>query len=251
MADVELPLTGHLAELRSRLLKALLGIAATFSVCYPQSAHLFHVLEWPLKTAAAEGGYELQIVGTGVAEAFFTRLSVSFIAAVFLALPIVLYQLWKFVVPGLREGEAAHARWFVLFGTAFFLSGATFCYAIVFPVGFPFFLSEYESIGVEPVIRIGEYLAFASRLMLAFGVTFEMPVVTFFLARTGLVDHRLLLRQSRYAILVIFIVAAILTPPDVVSQTMMAVPLLGLYVLSIGVAYVFHRPTVSEDAAAD
>lgn len=243
MADVELPLTGHLAELRRRLARSLLAVAAAFAVCYPYSGFFFEVLEAPLRASAAASGLEIQIVGTGIAEAFFTRLGVSAIAAIFVALPVILFQVWRFVVPGLEDREASYAKWFVLFGTLFFLAGATFCYVMVFPVGFPFFLAEYATIGVDPVLRISEYLSFTSRMMLAFGVTFEMPVVVFFLARAGIVDHRFLLHHLRYAVLAIFIVAAVLTPtPDAASQMMMAVPLLVLYALSIGVAWSFGRP---------
>lgn len=243
MADVELPLTGHLAELRKRLARALLATAVAFTVCYPNSRYLFDFLQAPLRSSAAASNLEFQIVGTGIAEAFFTRLGVSFIGALFLALPVILYQLWKFVVPGLESNEARFAKWFVVFGTLFFLAGAGFCYAMVFPVGFPFFLQEYADIGVDPVLRISEYLSFTSRMMLAFGVTFEMPVVIFFLARAGMVDHRQLIRYSRYAVLAIFIVAAVLTPtPDAASQMMMAVPLMVLYAASIGVAWFAAKP---------
>jgi len=245
--DVELPITGHLAELRSRLARALIAVAIAFCIVYPGSAYVFVFLEAPLKAAAQARGVSVQIVGTGVAEAFFTRIAVSGIAALFLALPAVLYQIWKFVVPGLQDTEAAYARWFVAFGTLFFLTGAAFCYLLVFPIGFPFFLSEYEHIGVEPILRISEYLSFSSQMMAAFGVCFEMPVATFFLARAGVVTHTMLIQHARYAVLAIFIVAAILTPPDAASQLMMATPLCLLYVISIGVAYWFARnPAVKE-----
>jgi sec-independent protein translocase protein TatC len=183
MADVELPLTGHLAELRKRLARALVAVAIAFAATYPNSAFLFQVLQAPLRESAAASNLHFQVIGTGIAEAFFTRLGVSFIGAVFLALPVILYQLWRFVVPGLESNEARYAKWFVLFGTLFFLAGASFCYTMVFPVGFPFFLQEYADIGIDPQLRISEYLSFTSRMMLAFGVTFEMPVVIFFLAR--------------------------------------------------------------------
>ena len=243
MADVELPLTGHLAELRKRLALALLGVVIAFAVCYPQSQIIFEILEAPLRNSAAAHDLKFQIVGTGIAEAFFTRLGVSLVAAVFLALPVILYELWKFVVPGLKNHEARYAKWFVFFGSFFFVAGALFCYVLVFPVGFPFFLQEYADIGIDPMLRISEYLSFTSRMMLGFGVTFEMPVVVFFLARAGIVDHRQLIRYSRYAVLAIFIVAAVLTPtPDAASQMMMAVPLLFLYAVSIGVAWFFGKP---------
>jgi sec-independent protein translocase protein TatC len=251
MADVELPLTGHLAELRKRLARSLLAVAVVFAACYPLSGRLFHLLEAPLRDAAEAGGLRFQIVGTGIAEAFFTRLGVCLVAAVFGALPVILYQLWRFVAPGLEQQEARYAKWFVLFGTMFFLAGAAFCYVFVFPVGFPFFLQEYADIGIDPVLRISEYLSFTSRMMLAFGVTFELPVVIFFLARAGLVTWRQLFDFTRYAILVIFIVAAVLTPtPDAASQFMMAAPLLVLYAISIGVAWAFGRERSAADADA-
>lgn len=253
MPDVELPLTGHLAELRKRLSRALLAVAAAFLVCYPQSQYLFELLEHPLRQSAEENHLKFQIVGTGIAEAFFTRLGVSLVAALFVALPVVLYQVWRFVVPGLENHEARYAKWFVMFGTMFFLAGASFCYLFVFPVGFPFFLQEYADIGIDPVLRISEYLSFTSQMMLAFGITFELPVVVFFLARAGFVTWRQLVAFTRYAVLVIFVIAAILTPtPDAASQFMMAVPLLVLYAISIGVAWAFGKepsPAESDEKA--
>jgi sec-independent protein translocase protein TatC len=241
MPDIELPLTAHLEELRSRLLRALLAIVAAFALCYPVSGRLVELLTAPLLDATRGADSGLQLIGTGVAEAFYTRLKVSVIGGVFVALPVILYQVWMFVVPGLKDVEARYARSFVVAGTLFFVAGGWFCYAVVFPVGFPFFLAEYAKIGVTPAIRIGEYLSFSSRMVLAFGITFEMPVATYFLARAGVLTHRTLLHYGRYAIIVIFIVAAILTPPDAASQILMATPLLLLYALSIGIAYFARR----------
>lgn len=248
MADSELPLSGHLEELRSRLIRTTLALAVGFAICYPQAGWLFDFLTAPLTTAAASRAGEIQLIGTGVAEAFFTRLKVSIIAGLFLALPVILYQLWQFILPGLKPSEAAYGRGFVLVGTFFFLCGASFCYSVVLEIGFPFFLAEYDRIGIDPVIRISEYLSFTSRLLLAFGLTFEMPVATFFLARVGLVTHLTLIKYARHAILVVFVLAAVLTPPDVVSQVLMAGPLMLLYLMSIGVAYVFQRRSAIQDS---
>jgi sec-independent protein translocase protein TatC len=155
---------------------------------------------------------------------------------------VVLYQLWKFIAPGLEDREARHAKWFVLFGTLFFFAGASFCYFFVFPVGIPFFLGEYADIGIDPMLSMTEYRSFTAQMLLGFGATFELPVVIFFCARIGIVTWRQLLAFSRYAVLIIFIVAAVLTPtPDAASQLMMAIPLLFLYAISIGVAYVFGK----------
>ena len=176
-------------------------------------------------------------------EAFFTKLKVSFIAGIFAASPVIFFQAWRFIAPGLYEKEKRLAVPFSIAASAFFLTGAAFCYWFVFPVAYRFFLDEFTSIGVAPQIRISEYLAFASRMLLAFGATFELPVVTFFLARIGVVTHRHLIAWARYAIVVIFIVAAVLTPgPDVASQLLMAAPLLVLYGVSIVVALFAARP---------
>lgn len=248
MTDSTMPLTAHLEELRWRIVKALGFVLVAFSGCYFFSDHVFELLTQPLLSL---GNGHLQLIGTGITEAFFTRLKVSLIAAVFVASPAIFYQLWGFIAPGLVERERRTAIPFVIAATIFFASGATFCYILVFPVGYAFFLEEYANIGVAPQIRISEYLSFASRLLLAFGITFEMPVVTFFLARLGMVDHRMLIGWSRYAVVTVFIVAAVLTPgPDIASQLLMAGPLLLLYVVSIGVAFVFARrkPTESDDA---
>ncbi len=239
MNDVTMPLTAHLEELRWRIIKALAAVAVAFVGCYWVSDRVFALLTEPL---VATGQEHVQLIGTGVTEAFFTRLKVSLIAGIFVASPCIFYQAWRFVAPGLYERERRTALPFVAAATFFFLTGAVFCYVVVFPVGYAFFLEEYQTIGVAPQIRISEYLAFASRTLLGFGLTFELPVVTFFLARVGAVTHRTLLHWFRYAIVAIFIVAAVLTPgPDVASQMLMAVPLLLLYLLSIGVAYVFGR----------
>ena len=252
MTDVKMPLTAHLEELRWRFIKALSAVAVGFGASYWLAEQLFALLTQPLlalnpETAGGLGAVHL--IGTGVAEAFFTKLKVSLIAAVFLASPIILYQMWQFVAPGLYATEKRYARPFVLFGTAFFFTGAVFCYEMVLPVGYRFFIEQYATIGVSPEIRISEYLSFTARLLLAFGVTFELPVITFFLARLGVVTHGLMLGYARYAVLVIVIVAAVLTPgPDVASQLLMAGPLLLLYIVSIGVAYVFERPRPADAA---
>jgi sec-independent protein translocase protein TatC len=247
MADLELPLTAHLDELRTRLVRALIALVIAFAFCYPQAERLFAFLTEPLLSAAADSVTGARLIGTGVAEAFFTRLKVCIVAALFFSLPVILYQIWLFILPGLLPREARYGLGFVIVGTFFFMCGAAFCYAVVFDFGFPFFLSEYQKISIEPVIRISEYLSFSSRMLLAFGITFELPVATFFLARVGLVTHMTLISSARYAILVAFILSAMLTPPDVVSQVLMAGPLMLLYGVSIGVAYVFARARDTDD----
>jgi len=248
-SDVRMPLTAHLEELRTRIIRALLAIGVAFGVCYWFADGLFAFLIRPLIALRPD---QSLIIGTGVTEAFFTKLKVSFIAALFAASPVIFFQGWRFVAPGLYDSEKRLAVPFAVAGSAFFVLGASFCYWVVFPVGFQFFLEEYASIAVAPQIRITEYLSFTARMLLAFGITFELPVVTFFLAKLGIVTHRTLLGAGRYAIVVIFIVAAVLTPgPDVASQLLMAAPLLVLYGLSIVVAWMVARPARRSVPAAE
>ncbi len=234
-----MPLTAHLAELRSRLIKSVLGLLIAFGICFTVVEEIFEILTAPLRRAQIPG---LVLIGTAVPEAFFTKVKVAFFAALVLALPLLLWQSWQFVVPGLYEHEKRYARYFVFFGTFFFLLGAVFCYQVVFPATFSFFLSRYQAIQVHPAIRITEYLIFASKLLIAFGVAFELPVCGYFLTRIGIIDHRFLIRQFRYAIIAIFILAAVLTPPDVISQVLLAFPLALLYGISILAAYLAQKP---------
>jgi sec-independent protein translocase protein TatC len=235
MADVEMPLTEHLEELRRRLFRILLAVGIGFGIAYGFADRLFAFLILPLEQAAPDS---VALIGTGVAEAF-------------VASPAIFYQLWAFVAPGLHDHEKYWVIPFVLFGSFFFIAGAAFCYSFVFQVGFRFFLEQYETISIEPTLRISEYLSFSSRLLLAFGVTFELPVLAFFFARVGLIDHNTLLRPWRYALIGIFVLAAILTPADIASQLLLAAPLSVLYVLSIGVAYVFARRAADESNPDD
>ncbi len=240
MPDVEMPLTEHLEELRWRVVKSLLAVALGFGFSYMFADRLFGILTAPIETVGE--GKDLSMIGTGVAEAFFTKLKVSFIAGIFLASPALFYQAWRFISPGLHGHEKMYVVPFVVFGTFFFFAGAIFCYYTVFYVGYRFFLEQYQTIGIEPALRISEYLSFSSRLLLAFGVTFELPVIAFFLARVGMIDHNTLIQPWRYAIIAIVVLAAVLTPgPDVASQMLLAVPLILLYGVSIVVAFFFHR----------
>jgi len=182
------------------------------------------------------------LIGTGITEAFFIEIKVALAAGLLFSCPFVFYQIWRFVAPGLSGGEKRLVLPFVSCATLFFLGGAYFCYRIVLPVAFQYFIEQYGTMGVTPAIRIGEYFTFFFRMVLAFGATFELPVFTFFLVRLGIWDYRFMLRSFRYAIVVIFIIAAMLTPtPDIINQSLLALPMLALYVLSIGVAYVWRK----------
>ena len=230
-----MPFTSHLAELRSRLIKSTLAIAVGFGVCYSIVDNIFAVLAAPVRNLHIRG---LTLIGTTVTEAFFTKMKVSFVAAIIIASPIWLWQAWQFVAPGLYEHEKRYTRSFVFFGSFFFIGGAAFCYVIVVQLGLGFLLRRYEAINIQPLLQIGDYLSLVSRLVLAFGLMFELPVLAFFLARVGLIDHRFLMRHIRYAVIVIAILAAVLTPPDLISQLLLMAPLMLLYGVSIVAAYV-------------
>jgi sec-independent protein translocase protein TatC len=233
-------LTEHLEELRWCLLKSVLAVVLASGICYFFSEWIFRFIVAPLRQNLQPGQ---NLIGTSVTEAFFVEIKVALFAGVIFSCPVIFYQIWRFVAPGLSRGERKWVIPFVLCATGFFIGGAWFCYRFVLPVAFKYFIEQYETMGVSPAIRIGDYFTFFFRMVLAFGVTFELPVFTFFLVRVGVWDYRFMLRSFRYAIVAIFIIAAILTPtPDVINQSLLAVPMLLLYILSIGVAYLWRRP---------
>jgi sec-independent protein translocase protein TatC len=241
-ADVQMPFTSHLEELRSRLIKSVLAIAVAFLGCYAVVDEIFAVLAAPLRRLHISG---LTLIGTAVTEAFFTKMKVAFAAAILVTLPVLLWQAWQFVAPGLYEHEKRYTRSFVSFGSVFFIAGVAFCYEVVIELGLNFLLRRYEVIHVQPLIQIGDYLSLVSRLVLAFGVMFELPVLAFFFTRVGLIDHRFLIRHIGYAVIAIALVAAILTPPDLIAQVLFMVPLSLLYVVSIGVAYMARKKSAA------
>lgn len=250
MQDTPLPLTAHLAELRARIFKILIAWAVGFALSWSFAEEIFGFLLQPAIRALAPSGGTLQAIAP--AEIFFTYLKSALLAGFVFALPVVFWQIWAFVSPGLYPGEKRVAVPFVAVSTLLFGGGAVFGWVVVFPVVYEFFAS-FESSFVEPVWTMREVFALTTRMLLAFGVGFELPVVTFFLAASGLVTPRQLLGGLKYAILVAFVVGAILTPPDVVSQCLLAGPLVVLYLLGVGVAWIFAprpRPAESSDSVA-
>jgi sec-independent protein translocase protein TatC len=238
--DLNMTLTEHLEELRWCILKSVLAVVLASGVCYFFSDAIFGFIVAPLRRSLQPGQ---NLIGTSVTEAFFVEIKVALAAGVLFSCPVIFYQIWRFVVPGLSRRERKWVVPFVLCATFFFIAGAAFCYRFVLPVAFKYFIEQYESMGVSPAIRIGEYFTFFFRMILAFSVTFELPVFTFFLVRVGIWDYRFMLRSFRYALVIIFLIAAMLTPtPDVINQSLLAVPMLVLYVLSIGIAYIWRKP---------
>lgn len=230
-------LLDHLGELRSRLVRGFVAVLIAFFGCYGFAKELFHALSQPLLAVMPA---DAKFIYTGVAEGFFVDLKVGFVAALFVASPYLFYQIWAFVAPGLYEEEKRYAIPLALCSAVFFIGGAAFCYLVVFPFAFTFFLS-YSTESIVAMLSISEYLSFALKMLIAFGLIFEMPLFAFFLARMGLITAQKMRRARKYAVLGVFIVAAILTPPDVFSQILMACPMLLLYEISILVAAVAGR----------
>ncbi len=235
--DHEMHLTDHLEELRKRLIVAFIAIAVVTVGAYFFSEDLFRLLMAPLlEVMPAESG----LIFTSLTETFFTYLKISLLAGFFAASPVVIYQIWRFSAPGLYANEKRYVFPFVFFASIFFVGGAMFGYFVVFPFGFKFFMG-FATDFITPMPTVKEYFSFSVRLLFAFGVVFELPVVTAFLASIGLVNARTLSEKRKFAILGSFVVAAVLTPPDVVSQLMMAGPIIILYELSIIVARICGR----------
>lgn len=235
--DDKLPFTAHLEELRKRLITCFAAAGIGFLISYGFKEKLFYILTRPLMSVMPPGD---KMVFTGLPEAFFTYLKVSFLFGLLLAAPVILYQFWMFVAPGLYTNERRLLLPIVFLSSFFFIGGALFGYFIVFPFGFKFFLG-FANETIQPLPAMQEYLSFSSKLLLAFGLVFELPLVITFLSRMGLVTVDFLKKNRKYAILLFFVVAAILTPPDVVTQIMMALPLMLLYEISIIGARIFAR----------
>ena len=244
MRDNEkLPFTAHLEELRRRLIICFAAIGVGFVISYVFSKRLFEILMMPLLSAMPP---QEKLVYTGLPEAFFTYLKVAFLAGVLLAIPVIMYQVWMFIAPGLYDKEKRLILPIVLLSSIFFVGGALFGYFVVFPFGFQFFMG-FASDYVRPLPSMKEYLSFSAKLLFAFGVVFELPLFITFLARLGIVDAPFLKAKRKYAILLFFVFAAILTPPDVITQIMMAGPLIFLYEISIIGAKVFGKKTAQKD----
>ena len=232
----------HIADLRKRLVISSISIAVMFFVCF---SFYEPILNWMMVPVEAVLPKNSQMVAVEIQETFFTALKVAFFAGFIISLPVIFWQLWLFLAPGLYDHEKKLVIPFVFFGTVMFLVGASFAYYVVVPLGFDFLIA-FGSTVVTVLPSIGKYVDFFTKLLFGFGIAFELPVITFLLAKVGLVDDRMLKDFFRYAVVIIFIVAALLTPPDVLSQLLMAAPLLLLYGVSIYIAKVFN-PAPKED----
>jgi sec-independent protein translocase protein TatC len=233
----------HIADLRKRLTISTITVVVMFFACF---SFYEPILEWmmaPVKHALPVG---TSMIAVEIQETFFTAMKVAFFAGFIISLPVIFWQLWLFLAPGLYDHEKKLVVPFVFFATLMFLLGASFAYYIVVPIGFDFLIAFGNSV-VSVLPSIGKYVGFFTKLMIGFGIAFELPVITFFLAKIGIVNDQMLKDFFRYAVVLIFIISAILTPPDVISQVLMAAPLLILYGVSIYIAKVFNPAQKEEE----
>jgi len=268
-----MPFLEHIRELRTRLRNAVIALIAGFVIAYNFHEEIFVVLLQPLLKVWQTRAIDNPALGAptlhfkSLSEPFWTYFSLSFWAGIFVAAPFMFHQLWKFIAPGLYQHEKRWALPFAAVSGLFFAGGAIFCYFVVLPVVYDFFLGYTDTnlasmqsalgayrigsidVGLHPVLMMQDYLDLAKKLLLGFGLVFELPLVIFFLSLIGMVTHRGLWKFNRYAIILAFVVAAILTPPDAVSQIAMALPLIVLYNLSILVSLIITRRREKRDAA--
>jgi sec-independent protein translocase protein TatC len=251
-ADEQLPeatLMSHLLELRSRLLKAVGSVVAVFLVLVPFSERVFEVIAKPLMSQLPEGA---TMIATEVASPFLTPFKATFYVAILLAMPLVIYQIWAFVAPGLYRREKRIAVPILVSSIVLFYIGVVFAYLVVFPIMFGFF-AQTAPAGVQVMTDINKYMDFVLVLFIAFGLAFEVPVATVILVLMGIVSPEALTRNRQYVFLGCFVVGMVLTPPDVFSQTLLAIPMYLLYEAGIIMARLLSRragaPQVSKPAA--
>ncbi len=250
-----MPLIDHLMELRKRLILSIAALIVTFGVSMSFAGEIFAFLVVPLEKAERAAGHPLQpMIYTQLTEAFMTEMKVAFFSAAFITFPIFANQLWKFVAPGLYRHEKRAILPFLFAAPVLFFMGGALAYYVIMPMAWKFFLG-FQTTGVEGQIpiqlaaRVGEYLTIVMQLIFAFGLAFQMPVLFVLLARVGLITAKGLAEKRRYAIILVFIFAAVVTPPDVISQLSLAIPMCILYEASIIGARFVEKKREEETAA--
>ncbi|HEY2093695.1 MAG TPA: twin-arginine translocase subunit TatC [Thermoanaerobaculia bacterium] len=227
----------HLEELRKRLIISFAAIFVAFLVCWNWAPQIYGKLQEPIIKVLPPGD---KLAYTRLTAPFFLYMKVAFFAGLFLAAPVILFQLWLFIAPGLYKRERRYAAPFIIFASLFFILGGYFGFRLLLPNTCGFFVETGKQF--KQMITIDDYFSFASMIVLASGAIFETPILIFFLARLGIVTPAFLLQKSKYAVVLSFIIAAIVTPtPDMVTQTALAVPMIALYFLGVAVAFLFGK----------
>jgi sec-independent protein translocase protein TatC len=245
MADEQMPVTGHLSELRKRIVISLLSVVFWFAALFAFSEKIFDILVLPLKSKISfQTTYPFfhflpvksnveSLVFLAPAEAFWMHIKVSIVSAIILSLPIILLQIWNFIAPGLFPKEKKYVGPFIVIASSLFVFGASFCFFIVLPFAMGFLLN-YKIGTLTPMISVGAYIDFCLKFILSFGLVFELPIVIVFLTKMGIVTPKTLSKNRKYAVLISFIIAAVLTPtPDAFNQTLMAGPIMVLFEIGI------------------
>jgi len=239
----------HLGELRKRLMIAAGSWLVAFLGCYSFGEKLFEFIAQPVRQALPEGS---SLVFINATEPFFTILKVSALAGLVVAFPIIVWQLWSFIAPALYGHEKRLAIPFVFFSSLCFGTGTYFGFTFVFPMIFTFLITYGTNVGgVDAMLSMGAYLTMASRLLIAFGLVFELPIVIFFLARLGIVDHKWLAKNRKFSLLLAFVLGAVLTPPDIFSQASIAIPFIVLYEVGVIVARFFGKKKIEVDEESE
>ncbi|PNX52603.1 MAG: twin arginine-targeting protein translocase TatC [Thermoplasmata archaeon M9B2D] len=251
MVEEKMPFTEHLGELRKRIIFSLISIVGWFVIIFNYSEKIFQFLTIPLHSELSfvysfpfiqfvPSRAEVQkLVFLGPAEAFWMHIKISMIAALVFSLPVILFHVWKFIAPGLLQNEKKYVGPFIIVASLLFVLGTAFCFFIVLPFALGFLLT-YKTGTLMPMLSVGAYTDFCLKFILAFGLVFELPIVILFLTRIGLITTQTLRKNRKYALLIAFILAAILTPtPDAFNQSLMAVPILILYEVGIIVSRIF------------
>jgi sec-independent protein translocase protein TatC len=229
----------HLEELRKRIIWSIVAVGVAFLVCWNYAEKIYGYMQAPIMEALSRNHLEQKLVYLNPTEPFNMYMKIGLIAALFVASPFVLYQLWAFVAPGLYRNEKKYVMPFMVLSVGLFLGGGFFGYKIVYPAALDFLIKYGKQF--TPMITIGEYTDLFLTIIIGLGVVFEMPILVFFLALIGIVSPRWMWNNFRYSILVIFVVAAILTPTtDIMNMCIFAAPMIGLYLISIGVAWLVH-----------